>query len=225
LSGTLTHLLTTYGYLAVFLFIGIESLGVPFPGETMLITAAVYAGATHHLAIQGVIPAAIAGAIIGDNIGFGIGWFGGFPLLRRYGRYVRLDEAKMKVGRYIFMRQGGKVVFFGRFVSILRTYAAFLAGTNRMHWSRFLAFNAAGGIVWATFWGSVAYFLGNEVDRFSKPVDIGFGVVGGIVLIAGILFIRSHEKRLEAVAERALPGPLEHHMSRAAGRGSSVELP
>jgi membrane protein DedA with SNARE-associated domain len=189
----------------------------------MLITAAVYAGATHHLAIQGVIPAAIAGAVIGDNIGFAIGWFGGFPLLRRYGRYIRLDEAKMKVGRYIFMRQGGKVVFFGRFVSILRTYAAFLAGTNRMHWSRFLVFNAAGGIAWATFWGTVAYLLGNEIDRLSKPVDIGFGVLGVITLLAGIVFIRSHEKRLEAVAERALPGPLEHHISRTAGLGPPSE--
>ena len=225
MSGGLTHLLSTYGYLAVFLFIGIESLGVPFPGETMLITAAVYAGATHHLAIQGVIPAAVAGAIIGDNVGFAIGWFGGFALLRRYGRYIRLDEAKMKVGRYIFMRQGGKVVFFGRFVSILRTYAAFLAGTNRMHWSRFLAFNAAGGIVWAAFWGTVAYLLGQEIDRLSKPVDIGFAVLGGIVLIVGIFFIRSHEKRLEAVAEKALPGPLEHHMRRTPGRGSAAGSP
>ena len=85
------------------------------------------------------------GAVVGDNIGFGIGWFGGYPLLRRFGKYVRLDEPKLKVGRYIFMRHGAKVVFFGRFVSILRTYAAFLAGTNRMHWTHFLIANAAGG--------------------------------------------------------------------------------
>jgi membrane protein DedA with SNARE-associated domain len=209
MSGGLTHLLSTYGYFAVFLFIGIESLGIPFPGETMLITAAVYAGATHNLAIQGIIPAAIAGAVIGDNIGFAIGWFGGFRLLRRYGRYIRLDEAKMKVGRYIFMRQGGKVVFFGRFVSILRAYAAFLAGTNRMHWRRFLAFNAAGGIVWATAWGTIAYLLGSQIDRLSKPVDIAFGVLGGLTLIAAVFFIRGHERRLEAIAEQALPGPLE----------------
>ena len=84
------------------------------------------------LSIVGVIAAAIIGAVVGDNIGFGIGWFGGYPLLRRFGKYVRLDEPKLKVGRYIFMRHGAKVVFFGRFVSILRTYVAFLAGTNRM---------------------------------------------------------------------------------------------
>src|SRR5207253_7156792 len=169
MNGGFTHLLATYGYLVVFLFIGIESLGVPFPGETMLITAAVYAGATHNLALPGVILAAIAGAIIGDNIGFGIGWFGGYRLLRRYGRYIRLDEAKLKVGRYIFMLHGGKVVFFGRFVSVLRAYAAFLAGTNRMHWRRFLAYNAAGGIVWAASWGTVAYLLGSQINRLSTP--------------------------------------------------------
>jgi len=208
MSG-LTHLLTTYGYLVVFLFIGIESLGVPFPGETMLITASVYAGATHNLAISGVILAAIAGAIIGDNIGFGIGWFGGFRLLVRYGRYIRINEARLKVGRYIFMLHGGKVVFFGRFVSILRAYAAFLAGTNRMHWRSFLVFNAAGGIVWATSWGTVAYVLGGQINRLSTPVDIALGVLGGVVLIAGLLIIRTREKRLEAAAEKALPGPLE----------------
>ncbi|TME49104.1 MAG: DedA family protein [Chloroflexi bacterium] len=215
MNGGFTHLLATYGYLVVFLFIGIESLGVPFPGETMLITAAVYAGATHNLGIPGVILAAIAGAIIGDNIGFGIGWFGGYRLLRRYGRYIRLDEAKLKVGRYIFMLHGGKVVFFGRFVSVLRAYAAFLAGTNRMHWRRFLAYNAAGGIVWAASWGTVAYLLGSQINRLSTPVDIAFGVLGGIVLVAGILVIRAQEKRLEAAAEKALPGPLDDHMTRS----------
>ena len=92
-----------------------------------------------------MIAAAIAGAVVGDNIGFGIGWFGGYPLLRRFGKYVRLDEPKLKVGRYIFMRHGAKVVFFGRFVSVLRTYAAFLAGTNRMHWSASSIANAPAG--------------------------------------------------------------------------------
>jgi len=212
MGGGLTNFIASFGYAAVFLFVGVESLGIPFPGETMLITASVYAAYTHHLAIQGVVIAAIAGAVVGDNIGFTVGWFGGFRLLRRYGRYIRLDEAKLKVGRYIFMRQGGKVVFFGRFVAILRTYAAFLAGTNRMHWLRFFIANAAGAIIWATLWGTLAYLLGTTVDRLNKPVDIGFGVAGGVALIAGFFFIRSHEKRLEAAAEAALPGPLEHHV-------------
>ena len=99
INAGLVHTLSTLGYVAVALFIMIESLGVPFPGETILVTASVLAGTTHQLSIAGIIIAAISGAVVGDNIGFGIGWFGGYPLLRRYGRYIRLDEAKLKVGR------------------------------------------------------------------------------------------------------------------------------
>jgi membrane protein DedA with SNARE-associated domain len=175
----------------------------------MLITAAAFAAATHSLSIVGVIAAAIAGAVIGDNIGFGIGWFGGYPLLRRFGKYVRLDEPKLKVGRYIFMRQGAKVVFFGRFVSVLRTYAAFLAGTNRMHWTRFLVANALGGIVWATLYGVAAYELSKTISKLSTPVEIGFAALAVVVIVVGAIFVRSNIKRLEAVAEEALPGPLE----------------
>jgi membrane protein DedA with SNARE-associated domain len=201
--------LTSLGYFAVALFVGIESLGVPLPGETMLITASAFAAATHRLSIVGVIAAAIAGAVVGDNIGFGIGWFGGYPLLRRFGKYVRLDEPKLKVGRYIFMRQGAKVVFFGRFVSVLRTYAAFLAGTNRMHWSRFLIANALGGIVWATLYGVGSYKLAGAITKLSTPFEIGFAALAVVVIIGGAIFVRTHIKRLEAVAEAALPGPLE----------------
>ena len=200
--------LQSIGYLAVALFVGVESLGVPLPGETMLITAAVFA-ATGHLSIAGVIAAAIIGAVVGDNIGFGIGWFGGYPLLRRFGKYVRLDEAKLKVGRYIFMRHGAKVVFFGRFVSVLRTYAAFLAGTNRMHWSRFLIANAAGAIIWALIYGVGAYSASSVIAKLSTPVAIGFAALAVVVIVAAGFFVGRNIKRLEARAEEALPGPLE----------------
>jgi membrane protein DedA with SNARE-associated domain len=201
--------LTSIGYLAVFLFVAVESLGIPLPGETMLITAAAFAAAGHHLSIVGVIVAAIIGAVVGDNIGFAIGWFGGYPLLRRFGKYVRLDEAKLKVGRYIFMRHGAKVVFFGRFVSVLRTYAAFLAGTNRMHWSKFLIANALGAIVWATLYGVAAYELSSAITKLSTPVAIALGALAVVVIIAAAIFVRMNIKRLEAVAEEAIPGPLE----------------
>ena len=91
----LTHLLTMYGYWAVLVFVAIESTGLPFPGETMLLVAAIYAGKTHHLFIPLVIVAAASGAILGDNVGFWIGREGGYRLLRRYGRYIRLDERKI----------------------------------------------------------------------------------------------------------------------------------
>ncbi len=205
----LSSAIDSFGYLAIALFVGVESLGVPLPGETVLITAAAYAGATGRLSIVLVIAVAAAAAITGGAAGFGIGWYGGYELLRRYGRYIRLDEARLKVGRYIFMRRGGAVVFFGRFVAILRTYAAFLAGTNRMPWRRFLVFNALGGAAWAVAWGVTAYLLGAQIERLDRPFQIGFGVAAALAVVVTILFVRSHARRLEAEAEAAYPGPLE----------------
>ena len=204
-----TGALTSLGYAAVALFVGMESLGIPLPGETMLITAAAYAGATHRLDIVAVIAVSTAAAIAGDNIGFAIGWFGGYPLLRRFGRLVRLDERKLKVGRYIFQRRGAAVVFFGRFVSILRTYAALLAGINRMHWAGFLAANAAGGVCWSIAYGVAAYALGARVVQLSRPYQLAFIGAAILVAIAALFFIRMHARRLEERAEAAFPGPLE----------------
>src|SRR3954465_15100708 len=112
-AGILNNLLGNFGYLAVFALVGMESLGIPVPGETMLVTAAVYAGATHNLSIAGVMGAAIAGAIIGDNIGYVIGYKGGLRWLLRHGHRIRVNEGHLKVARYLFARYGGKVVFFG----------------------------------------------------------------------------------------------------------------
>jgi membrane protein DedA with SNARE-associated domain len=208
-KGLIDTLLSDYGLLAVFAFVGIESLGIPLPGETMLITAAVYAGATGKLEIELVLLAAMAGAIIGDNIGYGIGRTGGLRLLRKYGRLVRIDERRIKLGRYLFLRHGGKVVFFGRFTAVLRTYAAFLAGTLHMEWKRFLFFNASGGILWSLIFGLGAYWLGGTFEKLSTPANIAFGVIGVSVAIWVIRFAHKNAERLEEQAERALPGPLE----------------
>jgi membrane protein DedA with SNARE-associated domain len=204
ITGNVDYLLKTYGYLAVFLLVGAESLGIPLPGETMLITAAIYAGTTHRLSIVLVILAAASGAIIGDNIGYAIGRLGGYPLLRRFGRYIRLDERRLSLGQYLFQLHGAKVVFFGRFVAILRTYAAFLAGVNLMPWRRFLVFNALGGIVWSTLYGLGGYLLGRQLVRLSGPIDIALVVVGGLAVIAFLGFVRRNEQRLIAEAERAM---------------------
>lgn len=208
-TSDLLHLLTTYGYLAVLVCVGIESIGIPFPGETMLLIAAIYAGTTHHLLIPLVIVAAACGAILGDNIGFWIGREGGFRLLRRYGRYIRLDERKLKLGLYLFRKHGGKVVFFGRFIAVLRTWAAFLAGTNRMPWSRFLLFNALGGIVWATLYGMGGYLLGTNIHRFTGTIGTITIVLAALIIITFLIFVRRNEHRLEEEAEKALPGPLD----------------
>ncbi len=208
-AGLIDDLLGRFGYAAVFGFVGVESLGIPIPGETMLITAALYAGRTHRLSILLIVAMAAAGAVVGDNIGFGLGHWGGYRLLLRYGRYIRLHEARVKLARYLFLKHGGKVVFFGRFVSVLRTYAAFLAGTARMHWARFLVFNATGGVIWACVYGFGAYFAGDQMRKLSTPVDIVLGVLALVVIVALIVVLRRKESALTAEAEKALPGPLE----------------
>src|SRR4051812_41152343 len=144
----------------------------------MLVTAAVYAGATGKLSIELVLLCSMAGAIIGDNIGFLVGSWGGLRLLRRYGRFVRIDERRIKLGRYLFLRHGGKVVFFGRFTAILRTYAAFLAGTLHMDWRRFLFFNASGGVLWSLVFCLGGYWGQGGVHPPRPPPDNAFRVVG-----------------------------------------------
>lgn len=208
-AAAASNTLQAYGYWAVFIAVGVESLGVPLPGETTLIAAALYAGSTHRLSIAWVVAVACVAAIIGDNIGYLLGRVGGYRLLRRYGRYLRVDEAKIKVGRYLFDRHGGKVVFFGRFISVLRTYAAFLAGTNKMHWRRFLAYNASGGILWAALYGFGAYVLGSSVHKVSTVVTIAGAVIAVAATAAIITYLRRHMKILEQRAEKAYPGSLD----------------
>jgi len=205
----LTQLLNTYGYGAVLIFVAIESMGIPFPGETMVLAASIYAGTTHHLSIALVIVAAAAGAILGDNLGFWVGREGSYRLLRRYGRYIRLDERRLKLGQYLFRQHGSTVVFVGRFVAVLRAFAGFLAGTNRMPWGRFLAFNAAGGIVWATIYGLGGYALGRNVHRLTGTVGLSAVILAVVALGAAFVYVRRNEHRLADEAERALAGPLD----------------
>src|SRR6267143_534727 len=128
----LRDLLVGYGYFAVLIVVAAENLGLPLPGETILVTAAIYAGTTHVLRLPLIILAASAGALAGSSAAFAIGRRYGDALVGRYGRYIRLDEAKMRLGRYLFMRYGGAIVFLGRFVAFLRALAGLLAGVNRM---------------------------------------------------------------------------------------------
>jgi membrane protein DedA with SNARE-associated domain len=203
-----TTLIMKYGSFAVAGVVGLESMGLPVPGEAILIAASIYAGKTGDLNIAVVIAAAAAGAIVGDNIGYWIGREIGFRLLVRYGSYVGLTEARIKVGQYLFQRHGGKIVFFGRFVALLRVLAALLAGVNRMSWPRFFVFNAAGAILWATLFGLGAYTLGEEIKHLTKPVTVALAVAGTAAIVTWVLFLHSRREKLENEAERALPGPL-----------------
>ncbi|SEF58004.1 DedA family protein [Bosea lathyri] len=198
------ELIQSYGLWVVFAVVMLESIGVPMPGETVLLTAALYAGSTHHIDILAVLSVAAAAAIIGDNIGYLIGRSIGLPLIVRYGKYVRLDEGRLKIGQYLFLRHGGKIVFFGRFVAFLRAFAALLAGANRMPWPRFLLMNALGGIVWATLFGGAAYLFGEKIKLVAGPAGLLILACAIALVAAGIVFLRRHERELEAQARAAL---------------------
>jgi membrane protein DedA with SNARE-associated domain len=206
-SAWVQDLIQVYGLWALFIMIMLESVGIPMPGETGLLTAAIYAGSTHQISITSVVVVATAAAIIGDNIGYLIGRSIGLRLLVHYGKYVRLNEPRLKVGQYLFLRHGGKIVFFGRFVALLRMYAAILAGANRMKWAHFLIMNALGGICWALMVGGGAYLFGEQVKRVVGPVSLLLLVTAIVLLVVGIVFFRHHEKELEQRANRALLRP------------------
>lgn len=208
-AATLEPYVREHAYWAVFLVIMLESAGLPVPGEAVLVLAAIYAGMTGNIDVAWVIGLAAAGAIIGDNIGFWVGRRFGLPLLLRYGHYVHLTPPRLKLGQYLFRRHGGKIVFFGRFVAVLRVFAALLAGTNRFPWLPFLGWNAAGGIVWATIFGTGGFLFGEVIHKVMGPIAIGIAVVA---VAGGILFGRiakAQEARWIAEAEAALPGPLD----------------
>jgi membrane protein DedA with SNARE-associated domain len=211
-----THLIVTYGYFAVAFLVGIESFGIPLPGETILVAAALYAGHTHRLSVWVLFAVAAAAAIVGDNIGFALGHKGGYRLIRRYGHYIRLDEQKLEVGRDLFDRHGPKVVFFGRFVSILRTYAAFLAGANRMAWRKFLTYNAAGGIVWAATYTFASYNLGSAFSSAQTTITVALAAAAAVAITAAILLLRRQSEKTGLIAQGAAPGPVTSPLFAAA---------
>jgi membrane protein DedA with SNARE-associated domain len=192
----LIQLLHAYGNVVVAVVVGLECVGLPLPGETLLIAAAVYAGTTHHLNIFFVILSAAVGAILGQMLGYGIGWAFGYRLLRRYGRRIGLTHRRLAYGRALFRRHGEKVVVISRFVVVLRTLAALLAGANRMRWTSFMIANVAGSVAWSAIYGVGAYYLGHEAKHLAGPAAIVIGVAVGAGLLCTWFYARRHERRL-----------------------------
>jgi membrane protein DedA with SNARE-associated domain len=197
------HIVATYGYAAIFIVVMLESAGIPMPGETVLVSAAAFAGSKHSLHLDYIIAAAAGGAILGDNLGFWAGREFGTTLLSRWGHLIGLDERRLKLGRYLFARHGGKIVFFGRFVALLRAFAALLAGANRLPPLRFFFFNAAGGIVWATVFGTGGYILGEGIRRVTGPFGWTALIAAGICAVVLWRYYKKNEERLIAEAEAA----------------------
>jgi membrane protein DedA with SNARE-associated domain len=204
LDGAFAQHLVHYGYGAIFLIVMMESAGIPMPGETVLVSAAVYAGTRHALDIRFVIAAAAAGAIVGDNIGFWVGREFGEPLLEKWGHLIGLDARKRMLGRFLFERYGGSIVFFGRFVALLRAFAALLAGANGLAPWRFFIFNAAGGITWATMFGTGGYLLGEGIRRIAGPVGWAMLVVAVVIGFVLWRYYKKHEETPLAKAEREM---------------------
>jgi membrane protein DedA with SNARE-associated domain len=196
----LQNALQVAGYPAVVVFVMIESSGIPFPGETMLLLASFYAAVNGSLQIPLVIACAAFGAILGDNIGYYAGKTGGKALVERYGRYVFIKPEHLERAEKFFAKHGDKTVFFGRFVAVLRAWAAFLAGVNHMHWRTFFLYNAAGGIVWATLFGCLGYFAGRTLGSFTLVEHLASQItwiIAGIILVvvAVILFVYFTRRR------------------------------
>jgi membrane protein DedA with SNARE-associated domain len=195
---SLEHLVSTLGLPLLFVLIMLESAGIPLPGETALVTAS-FLSAKGKLNIVEVIAVASAAAIVGDNGGYWVGRHWGRRILTRWKRLQRFSERVLPPAERFFARHGDKTVFIGRFVAILRFTAAWMAGVSHMRWWRFLAFNAAGGICWATLVGLIAYYVGRSAaEAFNR---YGLFGAGAILTIAGVLLVVLH-----VVRRRVAPG-------------------
>jgi membrane protein DedA with SNARE-associated domain len=181
--GELQRVIGDYGYLAVALGILLEDFGLPTPGETLLITGAILASGGA-LNIYILLPLAWLGAVIGDNIGYLIGYYGGHRLMLRYGGRVSITEERLQYVERFFERYGGWVIVFARFVVVLRQFNGIIAGTLEMHWLHFIVLNAIGAALWVGFWGMLAYWLGKGVLVYVANIHALAPVVLAAVALA-----------------------------------------
>jgi membrane protein DedA with SNARE-associated domain len=190
----------SWALVLLFLLIGVESAGIPLPGETALVASGVLASQSK-LNIVEVIVVASAAAIVGDNVGYWIGRKGGRKLLERWSPVAKHVRKVLPRAERLFDRHGGKTVFFGRFVAILRITAAWMAGISHMPWWRFLLFNAAGGILWATLVGLVAYYSGEAAATAIQTYGLYAAGAIAVVVVGFLVALRWWERRMLANEE------------------------
>ena len=201
--AALAPLLNHYGYFAVAVLVMVEDFGVPAPGETVLVAAAVYAGAGRlNIVAVGVI--AVLAAIAGDNIGYAIGRYGGRALVLRFGRYVLITSQRLAKAEGFFARHGGMVVVVARFVEGLRQLNGIIAGIAYMRWPRFLTFNALGAALWVGTWASLGYLAGNHINTIYTQATRYplYLLIAAVAVVAAGFVARAALRR----RRRALPG-------------------
>ncbi|HTA12443.1 MAG TPA: DedA family protein [Solirubrobacteraceae bacterium] len=205
------HLVEDFGYPLLFVLVMSEAAGVPIPGETSLIAAAVLAS-RGKLHIELVIALAATAAIVGDNLGYLIGRRGGRWLLERPGAFRRQRQEVLRVGEPFFEVHGPKAVFFGRFVLGLRVWASWLAGATRMSWRSFVVWNALGGVCWASAVGLVAYFLGHSAGGAIEAFGVYGLVAVALAIVSALVLHRRHAlRRPSGSGERPAPEQPARH--------------
>jgi len=197
----LTRLLQTYTYPVLVLFVLLESVGVPLPGEIALVTAAAYAS-IGHISIYIVIILAATGAIVGGVLGYWIGLKGGLPLVAHYGGYIGVRQSHIDRAHAFFEKNGAKTILFGRFIAILRTWAAIIAGTARMSFTTFVTYNTIGSVIWAIVFGWLGYYFGRDLPLLESYISrASFGIL--IVLAVGIAAFIFWKRRSANSREKA----------------------
>ena len=206
MSGTLNDLLARYGYLFIALFLFIESIGIPIPGETALVTAAALAGGGR-LSIVGVFLAAVFGTVTGGMTGYWMGARGGHAIVLRFGRVLRMDEQRLARARVFFDRHGASALVVGRFIAVARSFLGIFAGVAAMPPRRFAAYNALGGLIWSLVFSGVGYVFGKNVPALMH--DLGrVSLVLALVLALVILLVvagrwfTANRARLDGIMER-----------------------
>jgi membrane protein DedA with SNARE-associated domain len=189
-----------YGYAVIFVPVLLETAGLPLPGETSLLFAGI-ASSQGHIDLYWAIVAGAAAAIVGDNIGYAIGRFGGRRLVLRLARFGGLERS-LAWGESYFERRGGITVFLARWLPGLRIFGAWIAGMVHMPWWRFALWNAAGGIAWATTIVLLGHFFGNSLHLIERVLGIGGAVALVAVAVAALVLYRRYEHRKQHDAEK-----------------------
>lgn len=219
--AALAPVLDHYGYLAVGVLLFLEDFGIPAPGETVLIAAAVYAGAGR-LNLAVVVVVGVLAAIAGDNVGYAIGRYGGRRLVGRYGRYVGLTATRVQAAERFFTRHGGKIIVVARFVEGLRQANGIIAGLSGMPWLRFLGFNVLGALLWVGLWTTLGDLAGTHIDAIYNALRrdelyllAALGVLIVVLIARRVYRTRGRRHARRSVDEASESSPSREHLDES----------